>query len=242
MKQILTIRILVLSLLIAVGIGGSVFIVRSIWIAHADGGLHRDHQKEIAIWFAPDRTEVCLHPKERSGNAQATFELLDNTNKVIAQATKSAQLGNDSHITTSLPFSLGKVDDATRSTFKWNRLRYTLTVDNETRTEIVQIADAMPNEFALRVTGPERVEPGMIYRVAAHAENPESGESIKGISVNASVKDGKADKVLAESTLVTNEQGQAFFEFKVKKDWPRNAGLVLKAFKDGDFETQRTTS
>src|SRR5262249_1687038 len=33
-------------------------------------------------------------------------------------------------------------------------------------------------------------------------------------------------------------RGQAFFEFKLKKDGPRRATLVLEAFKGGDYETQ----
>src|SRR5262249_39106779 len=128
--------------------------IRHLWTVRADNSLHRNHQKNIAIWFAPDHTEVCLHPSEHSGKTLATFELLDNTNKVIAEAKRSAQLSGDTHIIAELPFSPAKLDDLSRSTFKWNRLRYSLTIDNETRTEIVQLADIVPNEFALRVTAP----------------------------------------------------------------------------------------
>src|SRR5262249_51853971 len=103
---------------------------------------------------------------------------------------------------------------------------------------IVQLADIVPNEFALRVTAPEHIEPGMLYRVAGHTESSDTGQAIAGVPIRATLKNATTGALIAESESVTNNQGQSYFEFRLAKDSPKNATLALTAFKDGDFETQ----
>src|SRR5882724_2773758 len=186
-KQTITTKLIV-GISIIAGCLALALGAKAIWVARADAkSLHGNHDKEIAIWFAPDKTEVCLHPARNSGTANVKFEILDNADKVIAAAQKSVDLGKEPHVTTTMQLAVGKLGEETRSQFRWNRLRYTLTIDNETETKIVQLTDAMPNQFTLGVTAPEHLEPGMSYRIVSHAQSLENGGPVAGVRVHATL-------------------------------------------------------
>jgi len=122
--------------------------------------IHRAHDKNLAIWFAPGVTEVCLHLTGESGKATVHFELLDNTDRVVADAQQTAPLGDDTHLTARFPIDPSSIDDGMRESLKWDRLRYTVTAEDKTRIETVSVVDAMPEMFALRLTAADRVEAG----------------------------------------------------------------------------------
>ncbi|HEV8484286.1 MAG TPA: MG2 domain-containing protein [Blastocatellia bacterium] len=198
--------------------------------------IHSEHDKDLAIWFAPGITEVCLHLTGESGAATVQFELLDNTDRVVADAKRTAPLRADTHLTARLPVDPSSLDDSSREALKWERLRYTVTADGKTSIRTVSVVDAMPDLFALRLTAPDRVEAGTQYRVAAHTSSPSGDGDASGVTVLAVLKTD--DAILSQAELKTDENGTASFALPLKADSPEFARLVLNAFKDGAFETQ----
>src|SRR6185369_1024827 len=183
-----------------------------------------------SVFFEKDPAEVLLaveNPSTNNVSATVQLELLDPTNKILANTTQVQSIAPGSQkLSLSLPFGFPGSDEKKRSQILWYRLHYRLSPQAspaETLADgIISLSQIAADVFELRLSATEMVREGNRYRVRIQAAHPVTQRRAGNVRLDAQVKlytDGEKSITLTGSK-VTDNKGQALFDFELPSRFP----------------------
>ena len=222
--------------------------------ADADAPAVTVNESAVRLAFAKDRTTVTLPVANYSREhvrVRVTLELLDTSDRVRGAAVRdeSLQPGATSLVINFARSWLDALRPDERSRLLWYRLRYRITPQADGAAArvaplvegIISLSQLVaPDVFQLRVSAPEKVSEGMLYRARVRAAHPLTLAPVRGVRLSAEVEfDGDEDEGVKETRLKafaeTDADGLAALDFRLPPRIVDDSGELEITARRGDF-------
>jgi A-macroglobulin TED domain/Alpha-2-macroglobulin family/MG2 domain/Carboxypeptidase regulatory-like domain/A-macroglobulin receptor binding domain/Macroglobulin domain MG3/Alpha-2-macroglobulin bait region domain len=154
-------------------------------------------------------------------SANVKLEVLDAEDKVVA-LTETLQKIRRGQKTLQIPVSFTHKEDADE--LLWKRLRYTVSTESSSFTNIVSLSEIMPEIYELQISTPEKIFAGMNLRAHVLAVHPFTKKPVKNVEIageiqldldDANANEDAPDEIIIKAKGATNAEGFATLDFKV---------------------------
>lgn len=189
-------------------------------------GELRVNEAKTKLLFNRESFQVSLALENTTGKtnkAQTRVEILDASNKTVAQAKQDAniQAGESSLI---IPIELPKEDGTAPNAFFWYRLHYKIeTNDSQTFEGIISFSEITPDFFTIQATGFDLVYKGLHYQVHVRAFHPFTKKGFANVQIFGEIKLAKEEEDSPSQTLkssaMTDANGYATLSFTFPTDF-----------------------
>lgn len=179
-----------------------------------------EHASRLLLTEITPRVSLAIaNGSDHPLNALITVQLLDPSNKVVAEtkSVESLKRGSQNSLL-NLPTKTSELLAKSNSIFIWYRLHYSIRPEESTTITdgFISLSQITPELFALRVVGSSSVRLGAQYQAVVEATHPVTHEPASGVTIKGDITlDVNGKRATFERSAMTDKRGLSSLNFNL---------------------------